>query len=180
MLNLSQAAEIAGVSRSALLKAIQRGRLSAVRDNVLGQWQVDVAELSRVYALKSAPGSADETPMESAESSAVLAERVRALERVVDVLEGERDDLRRRLDMEAEERRRLTHLLTYQPDKSADIPKDRPRRAWWPFLAVLLVVVALVAAYVAFLPRHTEKPAPKASTPPQDQRVPWTPDDTGG
>jgi hypothetical protein len=48
-------------------------------------------------------------------AAAVLEERVRSLEKLVQVLEGERDDLRRRLNTEAEERR---------PGHSLSIPAD--------------------------------------------------------
>jgi hypothetical protein len=121
LLPLAEAAVLAQVSRSALLKAIKRGKLSAVRDEVSGQWRVDASELSRVYAMKSAPDQGKET---FGDSAAILAEQVRALERLVGVLEGERDDLRRRLDAEAEERRRLTRLLTHQRQASEDSPRQ--------------------------------------------------------
>jgi excisionase family DNA binding protein len=123
LLPLAEAAELANVSRSALLKAIKRGKLSAARDDVSGQWRVDAAELSRVYAVKSAPDLGKETPTEGA---ALLNERVRALEHLVDVLEDERNDLRRRLDAEADERRRLTRLLTHQREVKQE-SEDSPR-----------------------------------------------------
>jgi hypothetical protein len=128
LLPLAEAAELSQVSRSALLKAIKRGKLSAARDDVSGHWRVDAAELTRVYAGRSAPDQVKET---SGDSAAILAEQVRALERLVGVLEGERDDLRRRLDADAEERRRLTRLLTHQRQASEDSPSqyqpDAPR-----------------------------------------------------
>ncbi len=117
MLTLSEAAKLANISASAILKSIKRGRLSAVRDDFRGQWRIDVSELSRVYPLKSAPTPVTDKPIESGE---ILAERVRALERLVGTLESERNDLRRRLDIEAEERRRLTLMLTHQTEKPHD------------------------------------------------------------
>jgi len=127
LLTLSQASEVAGISRSGLLKAIKRGTVSAVRDDVSGQWRIDSAELSRAYP----PASAPEPEASPGESAAVLAERVQALERLVDELKDERRDLRRRLDDESEERRRLTALLTHQPEASPavqqDVRQDQPR-----------------------------------------------------
>jgi hypothetical protein len=41
-------------------------------------------------------------------------------------------DLRARLDSEAEERRRLTALLTHQPDKAASVPEPAPVAAPQP------------------------------------------------
>lgn len=116
MLTLSQAAEAVGISRSGLLKAIKRGHVSAVRDDVRGQWMIDSAELFRAYPRQSAP-EAEPSPTE-----AVLAERVQALERLVASLEDDRRDLRRRLDDESAERRRLTALLTHQAET-----KEEPR-----------------------------------------------------
>jgi excisionase family DNA binding protein len=122
MLTLAEASERSGISRSGLLKAIKRGRLSAVRDDVSGQWRIDSSELFRVYAPKSEPVSVLEISAGSG-SAAALEERMRSLEKLVQVLEDERNDLRRRLDAEAEERRRLTRLLTYQlePEKPTPI-----------------------------------------------------------
>jgi hypothetical protein len=126
MLTLAETSERSGISRSGLLKAIKRGTLSAVRDEVRGQWRIDSSELFRVYAPKSAPVPVPEIPAGSA-SAAVLEERVRSLEKLVQVLEDERNDLRRRLDTEAEERRRLTHLLTHQPEpeKAVETPAGK-------------------------------------------------------
>ena len=44
----------------------------------------------------------------------------------IEMLRDERDDLRRRLDTEAEERRRLTLIVTDQRVK---------RRGWWPWVS---------------------------------------------
>lgn len=118
MLTLSQAAEAVGISRSGLLKAIKRGHVSAVRDDVRGQWIIDSAELFRAYPRQSAPET------EPSPTEAVLAERVQVLERLVASLEDDRRDLRRRLDDESAERRRLTALLTHQAGTKND---DGPR-----------------------------------------------------
>jgi anti-sigma factor RsiW len=48
-------------------------------------------------------------------------------ERERNQLNGQIDDLRRRLDSEAEERRKLTALLTDQREKQ----EPEPRRSWW-------------------------------------------------
>jgi len=191
MITLSEAAKLAGVSSSALFKAIKRGRLSAVRDDAYGQYRVDVSELSRVYPLKSAQS---QTPEIQRESPEVLSERVRALERMVSTLEDERDDLRRRLDGEAEERRRLTHLLTHEPEKSSDTPLE-PHPHWphWKktVLAVVLGVIA-AAAWNARQPGETQpqkQPAielkpqapnlePQKPAPKPDGET-WKPDDGG-
>ena len=48
MLTLKEAAEAVGLTKPALLKSIQKGRLSATQDDK-NQWQIDPAELFRVY-----------------------------------------------------------------------------------------------------------------------------------
>ena len=47
-LSLKAAAESVGLNKSSLLRAIQKGRLSAVR-NESGEWEIDGSELSRVF-----------------------------------------------------------------------------------------------------------------------------------
>jgi predicted site-specific integrase-resolvase len=46
--SLHQAATACGVNKSTILRAIKAGKISAVRDEQ-GQWQVEPAELHRVY-----------------------------------------------------------------------------------------------------------------------------------
>jgi hypothetical protein len=118
-LTLGQAAKAAGVTRTAIQHAIAGGRLSAAKDE-LGRWQIDPSELARVYkpvannvTASVAPVAADSALGDSAEMRELRARLADAHETIA--------DLRHRLDQEAEERRRLTLLLTDQ----------RPRRRWW-------------------------------------------------
>src|SRR5215207_2896706 len=48
MYTLKEAAEAVGMGKPAILKAIQKGRISAKKDDH-GQWWIDPAELHRVY-----------------------------------------------------------------------------------------------------------------------------------
>jgi hypothetical protein len=115
-LTLGQAAKASGRSKAGILKTIQTGRLSATRDDK-GQWQIDPAELFRVYPA-TVQSEREGTPV-NAEQTTVFQEKIGFLERIITGLEDERDDLRRRLDQSEDERRetqaRLTALLTYQP-----------------------------------------------------------------
>ena len=43
--SLKQAAEATGKTRPTILRAIQKGKISAVRHEVTGAWQIDPAEL---------------------------------------------------------------------------------------------------------------------------------------
>ena len=119
-LTLGQAAKATGRSKAGILDAIRGGRLSATRDDK-NQWQIDPAELHRVYPLLVQPTVKPEqyqTPL-NANDSVHFEEKIGFLERIIGTLENERDDLRRRLDKETEERReaqtKLTALLTHQP-----------------------------------------------------------------
>jgi hypothetical protein len=84
-------------------------------------------------------------------------EKIGFLERIIGNLESERDDLRRRLDNEAEERReaqtKLTALLTHQPESKADTPSTLPeaRAAVRPWLWVALAVASVAAAIAQWL-----------------------------
>ena len=183
MLTIAEAAKLAKVSRSTLLKAIKAGKLSAVRGIVRGQFRVDAAELHRVYPQSSAEEHAPETPQEGSE---VLVERVRALERMVSTLADERDDLRRRLDSETDERRRLTYLLTHQPEKSLDT-RQEPSRPWLHWKKAVLAIVLGIAAALAWNTVTKEKPPPQKppvleSKPqaPNQNLERWKPDDNGG
>lgn len=129
-LTLNQAAKASKKSKSALLNAIKNGRLSAAR-NDFNQWQIDPAELFRVYQAEPvATGSENHhLPHESTTPTTLATpvdDRVTMLEQQLKNIEVERDrerqllretieDLRRRLDDEAMERRKLTALLTHQP-----------------------------------------------------------------
>ncbi len=73
MLPISEAAELVGRTRPAILKAIQKGKLSATRD-AHGRWLVDPAELTRVYRLIETANSnaAEKLTVENAERIARL------------------------------------------------------------------------------------------------------------
>lgn len=109
MLTLGQAAKETGKTKTALANAISSGRLSATKDEH-GQYQIDPAELFRVYPRKRQ--EVDETrPHETA-----------TLQREIELLRvqlAREQEINRRLfdqlDEAAEERRKLTALLTHQP-----------------------------------------------------------------
>jgi chromosome segregation ATPase len=149
LFTLGQAAKATGRSKAGILEAIRSGRLSAKRDE-RNQWQIDPAELDRVYPLTVKP-EADSEREQTPLNTQVLShfeETIGFLERLIASLESERDDLRQRLDRSEEERRatqsKLTALLTHQPNPEPEVqpasapedpqpPSDPPRRSWWPF-----------------------------------------------
>src|SRR3954468_23036908 len=89
---LAQAINATGRNRSALIRAIRSGKLSASRD-VSGAYLVDPSELARVY---ESGEPADTPPGE--DRHAGLAARLAAEQAKSAVLQDVVDDLRRRLD----------------------------------------------------------------------------------
>jgi excisionase family DNA binding protein len=122
--SLGEAAKELGVSKPTVQRAIKTGRLSATRRDD-GSYDIDPAELRRAFPAVT-PQSNDTADLKRNET-AVLQAEIDGLREQVALLKDERDDLRRRLDAEAEERRRATALLTDQR------PASRPeaRRSWW-------------------------------------------------
>lgn len=161
-LTLNQAAREAGRSKATLLEAIRGGRLSAPKDE-LGRYQIDPAELFRVYPPTGRRPDAETAtdPMPPTTETALLRQKVEFLERIIRGIESERNDLRRRLDVESEARenaaaeiRRLTLMLTHQPKPEPEAQpaptanqNDRPAtvRPWlWVALAAALIGAVLV------------------------------------
>jgi hypothetical protein len=98
---LATAAAACGVNKSTILRAIKAGKVSAVRDEH-GQWQVESAELHRVYPPVSAatPGtdatqryvSADAAALALADQRAALAEgRVAELKEMLADMQRDRN-----------------------------------------------------------------------------------------
>jgi hypothetical protein len=130
VLTAKQAADHTGKSKAAILKAIKTGRLSAKKDD-MGEWRIDPSELFRVY--QSAPTDFDNSAPAHTPEHTGLAAELAVTQAKLALLEQERqrerhqhettiDDLRRRLDSEAEERRKLTALLTNQTAKPEPVP----------------------------------------------------------
>ncbi|MDD5215386.1 MAG: hypothetical protein PHQ03_07620 [Methylococcales bacterium] len=117
-LTLTQASQTCKKAKATLLDAIKSGRLSA-KKNDKDVWEIDPAELHRVYPyqLENATKNANlphEKPKPTPELIEVL-EKERARER--EQMQATIDDLRKRLDEEAEERRKLTKLLAHQTEQ---------------------------------------------------------------
>jgi excisionase family DNA binding protein len=135
---LGEAAKRTELSKPTIQRAIKSGKLSATRNDD-GSYAIDPAELERVYGPLRVTGngasqepehvtaiSANETGGSEAEIQH-LRERLSSLDierqRERDQLTDHIEDLRRRLDSEAQERRKLTALLTDQREKPAPAAK---------------------------------------------------------
>jgi hypothetical protein len=111
---LGSAAKLTGKSKSTLLRAIKSGRLSGSQDTN-GNYQIETSELLRVFPLPQG-GTLDDAPRNPQWSDVERAE-LEGLRALAEERQRTIDDLRRRLDQEGEERRKLMAVLTDQRDK---------------------------------------------------------------
>jgi hypothetical protein len=137
-LTLSQAAKRVGKSKATISKAIADGRLSVANRDTTG-FKIDPAELFRVFTPNCSPNGQTERNERASERGerpqvntpgeeiAALRAKLEATEHRLADKDRIIDDYRRRLDQEAEERRRLTLLLT------GPTPAEKPKqkRSWW-------------------------------------------------
>jgi hypothetical protein len=153
--SLKQAATATGKSKPTILRAIQTGKISAEKD-AQGEWQIEPAELHRVYPPVPERNGSDEperndTQQEDSpiETALLRAEVQQMRERFASIdIDRERErreasetigDLRRRLDQSEQERRdkdrQLTALLTHQrPEPETEAPAlnaGRGFRGWF-------------------------------------------------
>lgn len=136
---LGQAAKAAGVSKTSLHRAIQKGRVSAAK-NDNGSYEIEPSELHRVYPpvtneersanLDLGQSGTPETDVETE----VLRREVQLLRERLDDKESVIGDLRERLNQSEQERRekdrQLTALLT---DQRTQPPQEQPaaaRKGW--------------------------------------------------
>ena len=145
---LKQAATAVGRSKPTVLRAIQAGRISAVKD-ALGGWQIDPAELHRVYAPVTVRNGSDNGTRNAAQhtdspnvtvETALLRSQVDNLRSKLEAFEVNREHERRRADETiADLRQRLnqmTALLLDQRRKQSsgsvpDAGSVRRRWQWW-------------------------------------------------
>ena len=140
---LGEAAKVAGKSKATISNAIKSGRLS-VHEKETGRYRIAASELFRVFPLNSSINATIERSLtpENERLNGPLDreierrdERITALEREMHERLSDKDsvieDLRRRLDTESEERRKLTALLTDRREKGPqEAPGGRWARAW--------------------------------------------------
>jgi excisionase family DNA binding protein len=130
-----QAAELTGKHRSTIIRAIDRGHVSATRDE-FGHHLIDPAELERVYGSLRSPTERDATRDDAEERDATPL-RVAALEREVELLremlaEARSTSERDRRSFE-EERTFLRGMLEKQAEQvkllTDERQRDRERRS---------------------------------------------------
>lgn len=123
MYTLGAAAKATGMTKSAVFKAIKKGRISA-KKNEMGRYDIDPAELHRVYPpLPASEKDERERTRETATENRELKARLALLEELVREIREDRDHWRRQ-----------ALALTHQPEREA--PKNTPPRPswfwWWP------------------------------------------------
>lgn len=127
MLSAKEAATAVGMSKNGIIRAIHDGRLSATRSSS-GQFEIDPAELFRVYAPVSTTDhlswqvAANETPAQSEG----VDEKVTMLERIIRDKDDVIADLRQRLDLATEQNTRLEAMLASQLT-----PPPKAQVGWW-------------------------------------------------
>ena len=129
-LSLGEAAKQTGKSKATISKYIKKGDLSANKNNA-GYFEIEPSELFRVFPKgeqQTGVIEQSQTPKMNTVNSALEKEIELLRERLADK-DSVISDLRKRLDGENEERRKLTTmLLTDMRDKSPEKPSERPKR----------------------------------------------------
>ena len=110
---LGTASLATGCGKSTILRAIKAGRISATRDD-LGQWQIDPAELFRVFPALALPGATAATPEQPrTERDATTDVLVAELRQVIADLRRGQEDLRQERDRwQAAHEREQAHAAT--------------------------------------------------------------------
>lgn len=119
-LSLSQAAKLAGKSKSTINRAIKTGKLSATRHED-GSYSIDPAELARAF---------DVEPLEGAKRRDAELDVTRLLERIEALESMLRREQEISVDLKEDRdrwRQQATALLTNQGST------NRTRARWWPW-----------------------------------------------
>jgi hypothetical protein len=153
VLSLREAAQLAGTSKSSILRAVKAGRLSAQR-NDQGEFKVDPAEVARVYDKGSASHRGRRAPPDQGEAGdrSDLVQRSDGVNQATPVYRT--DPVNRTTALEAEsaalksENAALKELIRRLDQDKQDLKTDRdiwraqaerlalagpPRRSWWPW-----------------------------------------------
>lgn len=158
-LSLGKAAQATGKNKSTIYRAIKSGKLSA--NKVDGDYHIDPAELFRVFDAtseteKKTGSSNDAQPHVTGENTSemvasiielgVLRAEVKSLNETVSYLRQDKDHLRKQLEAESDERRRLNMMLiTNQTTKGS---------SWLVRAFVAALLGSLVVAAVLFWRLH--------------------------
>lgn len=115
---LGQAALACGVNKSTILRSLRAGKIAATRDEH-GQWQIEPAELHRVYAAVTTQPSAP--PDATSEVVALLRQQLEEMRETLERTRNDADAWRKAFE---EERQR-----------ALPAPRHPTQRPWWRRLA---------------------------------------------
>jgi ABC-type transporter Mla subunit MlaD len=128
-----EAAKAGRRDKTTLLRAIKAGKLSAVRDAATGGWQIEPAELHRVY-----PALADAAVATVADAAKHIGEaeiEIRELRARLADSQDQVVDLRRRLDTATEQLgealQQVRQLTDQRTAPAATPPALQKHRRWW-------------------------------------------------
>ena len=127
MFTMGQAAIEAGVSKATLSRAIKSGKVSA-KKNENGGWDIDPAELFRVYPPRNTSNGSSNpsmkqtvTPAETANETAAMQAQIDGLKAQVDLMRESLDDLKTQREGWQKQAEASQRLLS----------DSRPRRSWF-------------------------------------------------
>ena len=127
MFTMGQAAIEAGVSKATLSRAIKSGKVSA-KKNENGGWDIDPAELFRVYPPRNISNGCGNpsmkqtvTPVEPANETAALQAQIDGLKAQVDLMRESLGDLKTQREGWQKQAEASQRLLS----------DSRPRRSWF-------------------------------------------------
>jgi chromosome segregation ATPase len=126
-LSLNKASQEAGIAKKTLLSAIASGKMTAPK-NTKGHYEIDPAELFRAFP-KTSSETVSETEthlLKNDMETSVLQAKLEVMEQRFTDAEKTIEDLRRRLDDEASERRETQRMLTHMTT-----PKEEPQKGFF-------------------------------------------------
>jgi hypothetical protein len=134
--NISQAAQMAGVSRPTIHKKINAGVLSVEKTD--GQTLIDVSELERVFGTLVAPGTAKPNRQnrhaDTSQVATILQSQIERLERELEVIRQERDSEKHAREREREEHRaerERLHGIIEKQTLLLPTPKEPEQKKGW-------------------------------------------------
>lgn len=140
-MDLKKAGAMLGLTPNAVRARAEKGHIPHEKDN-RGKWWVFIDpetaanDRSKLEVPKTSNGSSNLSSNDTLFEGQIkaLEGHVEALREQVTGLQGERDDLRRRLDLSEEERRKLVAALIEKTAVPASpVIAEQPKRWWWPF-----------------------------------------------
>ena len=119
ILTLGEAAKLTGKSKPTISNAVKSGKISGIKDEKTGVFQIEKSELIRVYPEKSSSSTAPKATASSKGGSAVAALEKKHLEEKVAELEARLSKTEDKLEIaEVREREANARVFALIEDKS--------------------------------------------------------------